>query len=120
MLTITCYKVCKWKVANIYAPIRGGSASVYATLAAHAPAGRMALTNYLLQSLVGALVFTAYGLALVGQVSPGWVVLGVLVLYATQLAWSHRWMATHAYGPVEWLLRAFTQWQWPAWRRVPA
>ena len=88
--------------------------------AALQPAGRMALTNYLLQSLVGALVFTAYGLALVGQVSPGWVVLGVLVLYASQLAWSHRWMATHAYGPVEWLLRAFTQWQWPAWRRVPA
>ncbi|WP_010457796.1 DUF418 domain-containing protein [Acidovorax radicis] len=81
------------------------------------PAGRMALSNYLLQSLVGALVFTAYGLALVGQVSPGWVVLGVLVLYATQLAWSRRWMAMHAYGPVEWLLRAFTLWQWPVWRR---
>ncbi|WP_082615343.1 DUF418 domain-containing protein [Acidovorax sp. Root267] len=85
--------------------------------AALEPAGRMALSNYLLQSLVGALVFTAYGLALVGQVSPGWVVLGVLVLYATQLAWSRRWMAMHAYGPVEWLLRAFTLWQWPVWRR---
>ena len=59
-----------------------------------------------------------YGLALVGQVAPWLMVLGVLVLYAAQLAWSHRWMATHAYGPVEWLLRAFTLWQWPTWRRA--
>ena len=81
------------------------------------PAGRMALSNYLLQSLVGATVFTAYGLALVGRVAPWLVVLGVLTLYGAQLVWSHRWMATHAYGPVEWWLRAFTLWQWPAWRR---
>lgn len=85
--------------------------------AALEPAGRMALSNYLLQSLVGALVFTAYGLALVGQVAPWQVLLGVLALYGAQLAWSRRWMATHPHGPVEWLLRAFTLWQWPAWRR---
>lgn len=82
------------------------------------PAGRMALSNYLLQSLVGALVFTAYGLALVGRVAPWLVVLGVFMLYRAQLVWSRRWMAVHAYGPVEWLLRAFTLWQWPAWRRA--
>lgn len=81
------------------------------------PAGRMALSNYLLQSLVGATVFTAYGFALVGQVAPWLVVLGVFALYGAQLVWSRRWMATHAYGPVEWWLRAFTLWQWPAWRR---
>ena len=77
----------------------------------------MALSNYLLQSLVGATVFTAYGFALVGRVAPWMVVLGVFTLYGAQLAWSRRWMATHAYGPVEWWLRAFTLWQWPAWRR---
>lgn len=81
------------------------------------PAGRMALSNYLLQSLVGALVFTAYGWALVGQVAPLLVGLGVLVLYGAQLALSRHWMAAHAYGPVEWLLRAVTLWQRPAWRR---
>jgi uncharacterized protein len=85
--------------------------------AALEPAGRMALSNYLLQSLVGATVFTAYGFALVGQVAPWLVVLGVFALYGAQLVWSRRWMATHAYGPVEWWLRAFTLWQWPAWRR---
>lgn len=80
------------------------------------PAGRMALSNYLLQSLVGAVVFTAYGLALVGRVSPLVVLLGCLALYAAQLVQSRRWMALHAYGPVEWLLRAFTRLRRPAWR----
>ncbi|EJE50023.1 putative membrane protein [Acidovorax sp. CF316] len=83
------------------------------------PAGRMALSNYLLQSLVGALVFTAYGLALVGRVPPLAVLLGCVALYAAQLSLSRRWMAQHAYGPVEWLLRAFTLLRWPAWRRAP-
>ena len=50
-----------------------------------APAGRMALTNYLLQSLVGTLVFYGYGLGLWGQVPRRWQVLGVLVVFALQV-----------------------------------
>ncbi|MFI1283649.1 DUF418 domain-containing protein [Streptomyces sp. NPDC020858] len=73
-----------------------------------APAGRMALTNYLSQSLVMALVFTAYGIALYDRLSPVVVMLGALVLYAGQLALSAHLMARHRYGPVEWLLRAIT------------
>ncbi|MCJ1676463.1 DUF418 domain-containing protein [Streptomyces sp. APSN-46.1] len=72
------------------------------------PAGRMALTNYLSQSLIGALVFTGYGLALYDRLGPAVVVLGALVLYAAQLALSARLMARFRYGPVEWLLRAVT------------
>ncbi|MFE3762532.1 DUF418 domain-containing protein [Streptomyces sp. NPDC059104] len=73
-----------------------------------APAGRMALTNYLSQSLVMALVFTAYGLALYDRLGSAVVVLGALVLYATQIALSAALMARHRYGPAEWLLRAVT------------
>ncbi|MFJ3876726.1 DUF418 domain-containing protein [Streptomyces sp. NPDC090077] len=73
-----------------------------------APAGRMALTNYLTQSLVMALVFTGYGLALYDRLGPASVVLGALALYAGQLALSRHLMARHRYGPVEWLLRALT------------
>ena len=76
--------------------------------AALAPAGRMALSNYLGQSLVLAVVFTGYGFAAVGRLAPGPVLLLCLVLYATQLALSAMWMRGHAYGPVEWLLRAAT------------
>ncbi len=80
-------------------------ASIAALLA---PAGRMALTNYLSQSLVMALVFTGYGLALYDRLSPAVVIVGALVLYTTQLALSAWLMARYRYGPVEWLLRTVT------------
>ncbi|MCJ0868711.1 DUF418 domain-containing protein [Streptomyces sp. AP-93] len=73
-----------------------------------APAGRMALTNYLSQSLVMALVFTAYGLALYDRLGAAVVALGALALYGAQLALSKHLMARHRYGPVEWLLRVVT------------
>ncbi|MFJ3725995.1 DUF418 domain-containing protein [Streptomyces sp. NPDC090045] len=76
--------------------------------AVFAPAGRMALTNYLTQSLIMALVFTGYGLALYDRLSPAAVVLGALVLYAGQLVLSTWLTARYRYAPVEWLLRTIT------------
>lgn len=73
-----------------------------------APAGRMALTNYLSQSLVMALVFTGYGLALYDRLPPAVVTAGACALYGVQLALSARLMTRFRYGPVEWLLRAVT------------
>lgn len=73
-----------------------------------APAGRMALTNYLTQSLVCVLIFTGFGAALVGRVSPPLVTGIALALFACQLAVSRWWLHRHRYGPVEWLLRAVT------------
>jgi uncharacterized protein len=85
--------------------------------AALAPAGRMALSNYLGQSLVLALVFTGYGFAAAGRLSPATVLVLCLALYAAQLGLSAAWLRGHEYGPVEWLLRAATRLRWPAWRR---
>ncbi|MEV0185814.1 DUF418 domain-containing protein [Streptomyces sp. NPDC050625] len=73
-----------------------------------APAGRMALTNYLLQSLVLAFVFTGYGFALYGRVGPGVLALGCLGLYVTQLLAARHAMAHARYGPAELLLRRIT------------
>jgi len=84
-----------------------------------APAGRMALSNYLLQSLVCALLFTAYGWRWMGRVSPGMGVLIVLGLFALQLVLSRLWLQRFAYGPVEWGLRALTVGAWPALRKAP-
>lgn len=84
-----------------------------------APAGRMALSNYLLQSLACALIFHAYGLGLIGQLAP-LPVLGIaLALFALQLLLSRWWMGRFAYGWLEWLLRAITLGRWPAWRHSP-
>ncbi|WP_244282877.1 DUF418 domain-containing protein [Streptomyces flavidovirens] len=73
-----------------------------------AAAGRMALTHYLTQSLVMALIFTGYGLGLYGRLGIAAPVCIALVLYAAQLALSGPLMRRYRLGPVEWVLRAFT------------
>ncbi|MFJ3396290.1 DUF418 domain-containing protein [Streptomyces microflavus] len=78
-----------------------------------APAGHMALTNYLVQSLVMALVFTGYGAALYGRVGAAAVLGGALLFYGCQLLVSARLMERHRLGPVERLLRTVTLWGRP-------
>jgi uncharacterized protein len=82
-----------------------------------APAGRMALTNYLMQSLVCAVLFTAWGWGLIGRLAPLTVSLIAVAIYLVQLGVSRWWMRSHVYGPVEWLLRAVTHWQLPVWHK---
>ncbi|KRF09017.1 hypothetical protein ASH00_04930 [Arthrobacter sp. Soil782] len=73
-----------------------------------APAGRMALTNYLLQSVIMALVFTAYGLRLSDGL-PASAVAGIaVVIFAAQLILSRLLLARIRIGPAEWLLRSIT------------
>lgn len=81
-----------------------------------APPGRMALSNYLGQSLVCALLFTGYGAALAGRVSPTEVAAIAVALFAAQAAASRWWLRRHRYGPAEWLLRAWTLLARPRWR----
>ncbi len=81
-----------------------------AVVAALAPAGRIAATNYLLQSLVCSLIFTGYGLAMIGSIAPAPRLLIVVTIFALQLALAAWWLRNHTYGPVEWLLRAITRW----------
>ncbi|QXE35442.1 DUF418 domain-containing protein [Streptomyces sp. GMY02] len=73
-----------------------------------APAGRMSLTHYLLQSGILAFVFTGYGLALYGTVGPAALACGCLALWAAQLAFTARHMAHLRHGPAETLLRRIT------------
>lgn len=76
--------------------------------AALAPAGRVALTNYLAQSLAGLLVFTGIGLGAAGSLSP-LATLGLAVLvFLAQLVVSAWWLRRHRYGPAEWALRWLT------------
>lgn len=90
-----------------------GGARVLGVLA---PAGRMALSNYLLQSLIGTWVFYGHGLGLWGQVSRRWQVAGVLVVFAVQVMASRWWLARFRFGPAEWLWRACTYGRFPPMR----
>ncbi|GAA3007688.1 DUF418 domain-containing protein [Streptosporangium longisporum] len=78
-----------------------------------APPGRLALTNYLGQSLVGSLIFTGYGLSLVDRLGPFPAVSIGVAVFAVQAVWSRWWLRRHRYGPTEWLLRWFTNWRRP-------
>ena len=73
-----------------------------------AAAGRMALTNYITQSLLCSLIFHGHGLGLFEQVSgPGQVAI-VVAIWALQLAWSPWWLARFRFGPLEWVWRSAT------------
>ena len=89
-------------------------------LAVFAPAGRMALTHYLGQSLICSLLFYGYGFGMWGE--PGRAAQTGLVLgvFAVQVLISHLWLAHHRYGPMEWTWRWLTYGRRPGWRRVPA
>ena len=69
-------------------------------------AGRMALTNYLAQTVIGVTLLTALlgGVA----VNRSGVLLFCLAVWALQLWWSPWWLARYRFGPAEWLWRAAT------------
>ena len=73
-----------------------------------AATGRMALTNYITQSLICSLVFYGHGLGLFEHVGgPGQVAI-VAGIWALQLIWSPWWLARFRFGPFEWLWRSAT------------
>ena len=71
-------------------------------------AGRLALTNYLVQSLVFSAVFYSYGLGLFGRVGAATGVALAVALYAGQLVVSRWWLARLGEGPVERVWRRLT------------
>jgi uncharacterized protein len=87
-------------------------------LAPFAWSGRMALTNYLTQSLVYGFVLFGIGpgLALAGRIGALAILVIVIVTYAMQMAFSRWWLGRFAYGPAEWVWRALTYRQLPAMR----
>jgi uncharacterized protein len=70
--------------------------------------GRMALTNYLMQSLICTTIFYSYGLGLYGRVGPLADLLLAFVIYGLQVPFSRWWLASHRYGPMEWVWRRLT------------
>lgn len=87
-------------------------------LAHLAPVGRMALTNYIGQSLVCTLIFYGYGLGLFGQVGKAAGLLLAVLIYAAQIPISRFWLSRYLYGPLEWLWRLLTYLHRPAFRRA--
>lgn len=70
--------------------------------------GRMALSNYLGQSIICTLIFYGYGLGWFGQVGKAAGLLLVVAIYTIQVLISAWWLARFQFGPAEWLWRTLT------------
>jgi uncharacterized protein len=80
--------------------------------------GRMALTNYLMQSLLCSFVFYSYGLALYGRVNRTQALVVVAGIWSLQLVLSPLWLRFFSMGPVEWVWRCLSDGRWrPLLRR---
>ena len=71
-----------------------------------AAVGRMALTNYLLQSLLCTFLFYGHGLGLYGSVDRTGQIAVVAGIWSLQLIVSPLWLRHFRYGPAEWLWRS--------------
>jgi uncharacterized protein len=76
-----------------------------------AAVGRMALTNYLMHSIVLTTVFYGYGLALYGSIPRFGQMSFVAAVIGLQLVLSPWWLARYQFGPAEWLWRSLTYWK---------
>jgi uncharacterized protein len=73
-----------------------------------ATAGRMALTNYLLQTIICTTIFYGHGFGLFGNVSRTGQIGMVFIIFIFQLIISPIWLKYFRFGPFEWLWRSFT------------
>lgn len=73
-----------------------------------APVGRMALTNYLLHSIICTTLFLSYGFGLFGKMETWQGIALSIVIFGLQIPFSNFWLKRFNYGPFEWIWRTLT------------
>ena len=79
--------------------------------------GRMALTNYLMQSLICAVIFTGLGFGLLGDWQRVELYGVVIAIWVFQMWFSAFWLERYRFGPAEWVWRALTYGSAPSIKR---
>ncbi|MDT0647526.1 DUF418 domain-containing protein [Zunongwangia sp. F260] len=79
--------------------------------------GRMALTNYLMQTVFGLLLFYQFGLGLFDTTSPAINVVFAVFIFFLQLKFSEYWLKYFKQGPVEWLWKGLTYFRFSSIRK---
>ena len=74
-------------------------------LSTFAPLGRMAFTNYVLQSVIFGFIFFGFGLGQFGRMGAAAAFALGITVYIAQLALSQWWLRRYRFGPIEWLWR---------------
>lgn len=70
--------------------------------------GRMALSNYILHSLFGLILFKSVGFGLFGKVEIWQGILMAFMIFVLQIQFSKWWLSRYRFGPLEWLWRTLT------------
>ncbi|KPL03284.1 MAG: hypothetical protein AMJ73_07530 [candidate division Zixibacteria bacterium SM1_73] len=68
----------------------------------------MPLSNYLMQSIIGTMVYYGYGLGMYYRLSYLQGLLLTLAVFALQIPLSRWWLSKFQFGPFEWLWRSLT------------
>lgn len=86
------YYNAKWK--NILSPLKY--------------VGRMALTNYIMQSFIGLILFSSIGFKLYETLSPSETLIIAVLVFIFQILFSKIWLKYFRFGPLEWIWRCLT------------
>ncbi len=70
--------------------------------------GRMALTNYLMHTVISFFIFSGCAFGLYGSLSPAELLLTSLYISSFQWVFSYLWLKKHQFGPMEWVWRSLT------------
>ncbi len=70
--------------------------------------GQMAFTNYIMQSILGLIIFSSLGFAFYEKGSPSVLILIVACIYISQIVLSKIWLKYYYFGPLEWLWRCIS------------
>jgi uncharacterized protein len=81
-----------------------------------APMGRMALTNYIMHSLILTSIFYGYAGGSYGEIPRAPQMLIVLAIVLIQIPLSSLWLKHFQFGPLEWLWRSLTYKKWQSFR----
>jgi uncharacterized protein len=76
-----------------------------------AAVGRMAFSNYILQSLICSFIFFGYGFGYFARLQYYQLFFLVAVIWALQLIISPIWLTYFRFGPLEWAWRSLTYWK---------
>ncbi|GAA4934925.1 DUF418 domain-containing protein [Algibacter agarivorans] len=70
--------------------------------------GKMSLTNYILQAILGVILFYDFGFSLYKYLGSTWSIILGIVIFIVQALISKQWNEKYCYGPIEWFWRCST------------
>ena len=80
--------------------------------------GRMALTNYIMQSVIGMIVFYGIGFGLGAVTGLVYAELIALAVFGLQVTYSCIWLHYNRFGPLEWVWRMLTYGKWMKLKKI--